>query len=46
MSSDDDDTGHVHHKLATVLSKPLPSVKVWHLLVIALAAFALGAWLF
>jgi hypothetical protein len=39
----DDDTVIIRHKISAALKKPLPSVKVWHLIAIAVVAFVLGA---
>lgn len=52
MSSDDDDTTVIRggrqapNRLVAAVSKTLPSVKVWHVLAIAVAAFVAGAWIF
>lgn len=45
MSNDDDIIIRGKNKVRAVLAKPLPSVKVWHLVAVAVAAFVLGAWL-
>lgn len=46
--SDDDDTGHVHHKMAAIeeAGKKPVTLKLWVVAAIAVAAFVLGAWAF
>lgn len=46
--SDDDDTGHHHSKIQAIKEtgdKPV-TLKLWVVAAIAVAAFALGAWIF
>lgn len=45
MPPDDDDV-IIRKKITAALTKPVFSVKRWHLAAIALVAFVLGAWIF
>jgi hypothetical protein len=46
MSDDDDTGGSKKKKLRAFLEAPAPAMKRWHVAAIAVAMFALGAWVF